>query len=58
MRTFQPQTTAMIIAIALTAIVWILRGFGILSFLPGGILWFLIFASAGLITFNLLRWSE
>ncbi len=58
MRAYRPVTTAMIIAIALTAIVWILRGFGILSFLPGGILWLLIFATAGLVTFNLLRWSE
>ena len=58
MRAYRPVTTAMIIAIALTAIVWILRGFGILSFLPGGILWLLIFATAGLVTFKLLRWSE
>lgn len=58
MRAYRPETTAMIVAIALTAVVWILRGFGILSFLPGSILWFLIFTTAGLITFNLLRWSE
>lgn len=58
MRAYRPVTTAMLIAIALTAIVWVLRGFGILSFLPGGILWLLIFVTAGLVTFNLLRWSE
>lgn len=58
MRAYRPLTTAMLIAIALTVIIWMLRGFGILSFLPGGILWLLIFATAGLVTFNLLRWSE
>ncbi|MBD1844380.1 hypothetical protein H6F89_13460 [Cyanobacteria bacterium FACHB-63] len=31
-----------IVVLALTAIVWILRGIGLLAFLPGFILWILI----------------
>ncbi|MBD1823300.1 hypothetical protein H6F51_12500 [Cyanobacteria bacterium FACHB-DQ100] len=31
-----------IVVLALTAIVWILRGVGLLTFLPGFILWILI----------------
>jgi hypothetical protein len=39
-------------------VIWILRGVSLLSFLPGGILWVLILLTAGLATFNLLRWTE
>ncbi|MEQ8756812.1 hypothetical protein [Coleofasciculus sp. G1-WW12-02] len=33
------------ISVAVTFVVYILRGFGILSFIPGGILWLLILLS-------------
>lgn len=31
-----------VVVLALTAIVWILRGFGLFAFLPGFVLWILI----------------
>lgn len=33
------------IILGITLIIWVLRGFGILSFIPGGILWLLIFSA-------------
>ncbi|NEO74287.1 MAG: hypothetical protein F6K52_33720 [Moorea sp. SIO3H5] len=33
--------------IAITVMVYLLRGFGIITFLPGGILWLLILLSIG-----------
>ncbi|OLT63748.1 hypothetical protein [Moorea producens] len=33
--------------LAITVMVYLLRGFGILTFLPGGILWLLILLSIG-----------
>jgi hypothetical protein len=32
---------------AVTATVWVLRGFGILTFIPGGLIWLLLLASIG-----------
>jgi hypothetical protein len=55
---FDRVTNAFFIVAAVTAVIWILRGVSLLSFLPGGILWVLILLTAGLATFNLLRWTE
>ncbi|HIK26970.1 MAG: hypothetical protein N3E45_07810 [Oscillatoriaceae bacterium SKW80] len=33
------------ITLGLTIVVWMLRGFGVLTFLPGGVIWVLIFLS-------------
>ncbi|HSM83741.1 MAG TPA: hypothetical protein VLS96_18780 [Nodosilinea sp.] len=40
----QPLTKAFLAALGLTALVWILRGLGILAFLPGLVIWVLILA--------------
>lgn len=33
------------IILGITVVIWVLRGFGILSFIPGGILWLLILSA-------------
>ncbi|MCG8367324.1 MAG: hypothetical protein MJA27_28800 [Pseudanabaenales cyanobacterium] len=37
-----PGTQLFLSLLALTTIVWMLRGFGLLSFLPGMVIWLLI----------------
>ena len=34
------------IILGITLVIWVLRGFGILSFIPGGILWVLLLSVA------------
>lgn len=43
----RPTTQIFLLTLAVTAVVWVLRGFGILTFLPGGIIWLLILLSIG-----------
>lgn len=43
----KPTAQLFLITLAITAVVWILRGFGLLTFLPGGIIWLLILLSIG-----------
>ena len=38
----QPITKLFLVALGVTAAVWVLRGFGLLAFLPGIVLWLLI----------------
>jgi hypothetical protein len=38
--------------IAVTATVWILRGFGLLTFIPGGLIWLLLLGTIGLGVFD------
>jgi hypothetical protein len=38
--------------LGLTVLVWLLRGLGLLTSLPGFVLWFLILATLGLIVVN------
>jgi uncharacterized membrane protein YbhN (UPF0104 family) len=38
----QPLTKLFLAALGITAAVWILRGFSLLAFLPGVVLWLLI----------------
>lgn len=33
--------------LAITLLVWVLRGLGLLSFIPGGVIWLLLFLSIG-----------
>ena len=40
----RPITQLLLATIAMTAIVWVLRGVGLLAFLPGIIIWLLILA--------------
>ena len=35
------------IILGITVITWLLRGFGILTFIPGGVIWLLLFVSIG-----------
>lgn len=44
-RSLKPGTQAFLITFAIALLVWILRGIGLFSFLPGWILWFLILLS-------------
>ncbi|HEY9908184.1 MAG TPA: hypothetical protein V6D18_11350 [Thermosynechococcaceae cyanobacterium] len=41
-RYLSPRFLTFLIILALTAFVWLLRGFGVLSFLPGSVIWVLI----------------
>jgi hypothetical protein len=43
----RPTTQLFLLTLAATTAVWVLRGFGILTFLPGGIIWLLILLSIG-----------
>ncbi len=36
-------TQIFLVALGLTLLVWVLRGVGLLGFIPGGVLWILIF---------------
>lgn len=47
---FQKRLFSYLFRISILAmiVIWLLRGFGILAFLPGMILWILLFASIGL----------
>jgi hypothetical protein len=44
--------------LGITLAVWILRGLGILTFIPGGILWLLILGTIGLGTFAAIQKSK
>lgn len=46
-KSIRPTTQLFLFTLGLTAAVWILRGLGILTFLPGGIIWLLILLSIG-----------
>lgn len=46
------------ILLGISIAVWVLRGFGILSFMPGGIIWLLLLGAiaVGLISYTQRRW--
>lgn len=46
-KSLRPSTQLFLITLATTAIVWILRGIGLFTFLPGGVIWLLILLSIG-----------
>jgi hypothetical protein len=46
-KSIRPTAKLFFITLALTALVWVLRGLGLLTFLPGGIIWLLILLSVG-----------
>lgn len=43
-----------LIALGITLVVWVFRGLGILTFLPGMVLWVLLLITTGLGVVNLL----
>ncbi len=49
-------TTSIFLALAgVTAAVWVLRGIGVLTFVPGGIIWFLIMATVAAGIFDVVQ---
>ncbi|MEH2254299.1 hypothetical protein [Nostoc sp.] len=46
------------ILLGISVAVWVLRGFGILTFIPGGIIWLLLLGAIaiGLISYAQRRW--
>ncbi len=46
-QSLRPTTQLFLLTLAVTFVVWALRGFGILTFLPGGVIWLLILLSVG-----------
>lgn len=38
----KPSILAFLIVLAMTVFVWVLRGFGVLTFIPGSVIWVLI----------------
>ncbi|MEL6231181.1 MAG: hypothetical protein AAFX51_07050 [Cyanobacteria bacterium J06636_28] len=51
----RPITQLLLATMAMTAIVWILRGTSLLSFLPGIIIWLLLFACFAIALFSSLQ---
>jgi hypothetical protein len=43
----RPATTIFLTILSIAIVTWVLRGIGLLTFLPGGVLWTLIFMSVG-----------
>lgn len=46
-KSMRPTTQLFLITLAVTVVVWVFRGLGILTFLPGGVIWLLIVLSIG-----------
>jgi hypothetical protein len=46
-RRLRPETTVFLTIFCITLVTYILRGLGLLTFLPGGLMWALIFATVG-----------
>ncbi|WP_144405605.1 hypothetical protein [Aliterella atlantica] len=48
------------IVISITIAVWVLRGFGILGFIPGGVIWLLVLMAIATAIFGIWqnRWSR
>jgi uncharacterized membrane protein YbhN (UPF0104 family) len=44
----QPLTKLFLVALGITAVVWILRGLSLLAFLPGVVIWLLVLVCFGL----------
>ncbi|MBT9311277.1 hypothetical protein [Leptothoe kymatousa] len=51
----RPITQLLLATMAMTAVVWILRGVGLLAFLPGIIIWLLILACFAIALFSTLQ---
>lgn len=43
----RPDTTAFLTILFITVLVWILRGLGLLTFLPGIVIWVLLLLTIG-----------
>lgn len=43
----KPETTVFLTILFITVLVWVLRGLGILTFLPGIVIWVLVLLTIG-----------
>lgn len=46
-KSLRPTTQLFFLTLAVTIAVWVLRGLGLLTFVPGGLIWLLIVMSIG-----------
>ncbi|MBW4690645.1 MAG: hypothetical protein KME27_02635 [Lyngbya sp. HA4199-MV5] len=44
-RSLKPSMVAFLAVLAMTVLVWVLRGIGLLTFIPGSVIWVLILLS-------------
>jgi energy-converting hydrogenase Eha subunit G len=51
----RPATTIFLTILSIAIVTWALRGIGFLTFLPGGVLWTLIFMSVGAGVISLIQ---
>jgi hypothetical protein len=51
----RPATTIFLTILSIAIVTWLLRGIGLLTFLPGGVLWMLIFMSVGAGVISLIQ---
>ncbi|MBF2080435.1 MAG: hypothetical protein IGR76_18430 [Synechococcales cyanobacterium T60_A2020_003] len=54
-QTAELRSTVFWIALGVTLAVWILRGLGILTFIPGGVIWLLLLLTVGTGVFNMVQ---
>jgi hypothetical protein len=47
LKSLRPETAIFLACLTLTIFVWLLRGLGILTFIPGSVIWLLILATVG-----------
>ncbi|HEY9626016.1 MAG TPA: hypothetical protein V6C84_01835 [Coleofasciculaceae cyanobacterium] len=57
-RTLTSTTTVFLALLGVTAALWVLRGLGLLTFLPGGLLWLLILLTIGAGVVSGLQWTK
>jgi hypothetical protein len=57
-KTLRPTTTVFLALLSATVVMWVLRGIGVLSFLPSGVLWVLIFLTVGAGVVTGLHWTK
>lgn len=58
MKPLQPSTTVFLACLGTTIAVWVLRGLGILTFIPGMVIWLLLLATIGVGVFNGIQSSR
>jgi hypothetical protein len=54
-RSIRTETAIFLSFVGITLVVWVLRGIGILTFLPGLVIWLLIFLSIGAGVFDFIQ---
>ncbi len=54
-KTAELRNTLFWVALSVALTVWILRGLGILTFIPGGMIWLLLFITIGMGVFNMIQ---